>query len=65
MGWASAVRKFSTGLPRSPTCASAMPNNTATNNTCRMSPPTKGLKMVVGMMFIRKPVMVESWALAT
>ncbi|MNT70665.1 hypothetical protein D3C72_2090770 [compost metagenome] len=45
--------------------ASEMPNSTATNSTWRISPPTNGLKMVVGITFIRKPVMVESCALAT
>ena len=64
-GEASACRKAVTGRPRSPTMASEMPNNTATNSTCRMSPDTNGLTIVLGMMFSRKPVMVESCALLT
>src|SRR5258707_10243768 len=46
-----------TGLPASPTMASEMPNSTATNSTCRMLSPTKGLTSVLGMMSIdRKSV---------
>ena len=64
-GAVSASRKLSTGLPASPTMASEMPNSTATNSTCRMLSPTKGLTSVLGMMSMAKPVSVSSCDLAT
>lgn len=62
IGEVSACRKSTTGRPRSPTSASAMPNSTEKNSTCRMSPCAKAPVMVSGMMFIRKPTMVVSCA---
>jgi hypothetical protein len=64
-GAVSASSRSSTGLPRSPTSANAMPNNTDTNNTCRMLSPTNGLTSVFGMMSIRKPVRVSSCDFST
>ncbi|MNT90756.1 hypothetical protein D3C72_2317390 [compost metagenome] len=60
-----ASKNCSTGLPRSPAMARPMPNSTATNSTCRMLSPTKGLARVLGMMSIKKPVTVMSCVLAT
>ena len=45
--------------------ARAAPNNTATNNTCRMLSPTNGLSSVLGMMSIANPTSVSSCDLAT
>ena len=42
IGLVSAWRKFSTGAPRSPTTASAMPKSTEKKSTCRMSPLGEG-----------------------
>ncbi|MNY31242.1 hypothetical protein D3C86_1653980 [compost metagenome] len=64
IGYIRACMKSVTGLPFSPTIPSAMPKRTEKNSTCRMSPLAKAPTMVVGMMFIRKPVMVCSWALS-
>ena len=64
-GATSASRKFRIGLPFSPTEASAMPNSTAMNSTCRMLPSTKALTSVFGMMSIRKPTRVRSCDFST
>ena len=64
-GLVRASKKFSTGLPASPTMASDTPNSTATSSTCRMLSPTNGLIRVLGMMSITKPTSVMSCDLAT
>ncbi|MNW07190.1 hypothetical protein D3C71_2037460 [compost metagenome] len=64
-GAVSASRKVSTGRPLSPVRASATPNSTATNSTCRMLPSTKALTRVAGMMSIANPVRVSSWDFST
>ena len=63
IGEVNDCRKSTTGLPCSPTMPSAIPNRTEKNSTCRISPSAKAPTMVCGMMFIRKPVTVDSCAL--
>ncbi|MNS17759.1 hypothetical protein D3C72_494400 [compost metagenome] len=55
-------RKVSTGLPRSPIMARAMPNRMETNSTCKMLPVENALTTVSGIMLVRKPMMVVSCA---
>ena len=50
IGLVIACRKFSTGAPRSPTMASAMPKSIEKNSTCRMLPSAKAPTTVAGMM---------------
>ncbi|MNY60597.1 hypothetical protein D3C86_1971720 [compost metagenome] len=56
IGSVSACRKSTTGSAFLPTMARARPNRTEMNSTCRISPSANAPTSVVGMMFIRKPV---------
>ncbi len=49
--------------PSLPMWSTATPNSTEKNRTCRMSPVANALTIVVGMMFIRKSIVVRCDAL--
>ncbi len=61
--WAATSTR-SSGAAASPAKASATPVRMATNSTCRMSPSASAETIVVGMMLVRKPMIVVSCALA-
>ncbi len=56
--------KSVTTLPRSPRCASTLPNSSAISRICRISPWAKASTMVFGMMCIRKSTVDWPCALA-
>ena len=65
IGAAATCSKSVIGLPRSPTEAKEIPNNTETNSTCKIFPSVSGLNTVVGIIFIKKAIIELSCALLT